>query len=687
MTRRRAWGVVGAWMVVLVVGLLASGSLFTNLGSGGTPQGEASRTQALLNAAMPTGDRIIAVVEGPTLEVAQPTLAKVKTDLAPDASVATVTLPIDLPQQLVDSTRTRQLVVVDLVKTPSGASDKAAVNRVVARLDQLKHDPGLDGATVLVGGGVVTRQQANALARQDLTNAEIVTLPIALLILVLLFGGVAVALVPVATALTSVSGALLLLTALGHVVELSTYTVNVVTMFGLGLSVDYGLLTVSRFREERATGADVTESVRRLRTTSGRTVLFSALMVLAALLGLLVFTDPVLRSLSYGGAAVIAVALTAARTLVPALLILIGNRVSVPAETPKGAGFANLARWVTRRPWPVLVAVIAVLAFLSVPDGHLRQTTADVSSIPVGAESRVATEAVRTSFPLIAPATLTVVVDAGQPVEAVSALLKTQYDTVAVTQLPGPGGTTVFETRLDVDSQSPVAERLVAQVRGMRAVPGGPQLEVTGDAAALADRLQALQDRLPLAILLVLFTTTVLLFWMTGSLVVPLKVVVVAALSLSASLGTLVWAFQDANLAGLLKPASTGSVDSTVPVLVFVFAFGLSVDYEVFLLSRVQEAWRAGAGGAESVAIGLQRTGRVITGAAMLVVVVFAGFAAGRVLPVQQTGFGLAVAVVLDATVVRCLLVPATMVLLGRWNWWAPGPLRRLHQRLPLQHG
>ena len=413
---------------------------------------------------------------------------------------------------------------------------------------------------------------------------------------------------------------------------------------------------------------------------------YSGLTVAVSLTGLLLFDNDGLRSLAIGGIGVVVLAVAAALTLLPALLAVAGPRLSTAAarqDVDHGA-FATIAHTVQRRAVPVVLAVTALLVLAAVPFAGARFEQPDARWLPRSSVARQLDEIRRTRFPDVAPNPVEVVAEAAPDDAALQAYVD------AVRALPGVVSVTAEAvaptvTRIEVVPDGPesgeTAQTLVRHLRDDRPTFG---TLVTGDAAELVDFTESVAQRLPYALALIVGATLVLLFFMTGSVVVPVKAVVMNVLSLGASFGALVWIFQEGHLSGVLGFDPVGALDATVLLAIFIFAFGLSMDYEVFLLSRIKEAWDATGDNDLAVARGLQASGRIITSAALLIVVVFAGFAAGELLLIKQLGVGLAVAVVVDATIVRTLLVPATMRLLGRWNWWAPAPLRRLHTHVGL---
>ncbi|HEY4727053.1 MAG TPA: MMPL family transporter, partial [Actinomycetes bacterium] len=572
------------------------------------------------------------------------------------------------------------LLRVELENRLDGAGYDRAVDQVDERLRAV------DAPRVLVGGDETAREEFQDQAQEDLERGETLALPVMLVLLLLVFRGFVAAVTPLLVAVVAVAGALLILLGVSHVADISAYSVNVITMLGLGLAVDYSLLVISRFREERAAGLELPEAIERTLATAGRTVAFSGLTVAAALCGLLAFAEPFLRSLAWGGIGVVLVAMVAAVTLVPGLLGLWGRRIRPgPAPATDRGVFYRLSRVVQRAAPVIVVAVAALLVLLAVPFRHARLENSGLESLPRSSASRQLFDTVDARFAGGGTDPIVVVVESvpGSPLAA-------DY-LHRVGQLPGVArveprqGTPPQLTVLDVvpqgTSEGPVATRLVQRIRALERPVA---LGVTGPAAFLVDYRDSLTGRLPYALGLIGLATFTVLFLMTGSVVVPVKAIVMNMLSLGASFGALVWVFQEGHLSGLLGFDPPGMVDITVPVLIFVFAFGLSMDYEVFLLSRIKEAWDETGDNDRAVALGLQRTGRIVTSAAALIVIVFLGFAAGELLTIKEVGLGMAIAVVLDATVVRMLLVPATMKLMGRWNWWAPPAMRRLHDRFGL---
>jgi len=539
---------------------------------------------------------------------------------------------------------------------------------------------------VQVGGDLGVNQDGMVAAYNDLFRGEAIALPVLLIALFFIFRGWRAALLPISAALSTVSGALILLMGMTHVTDVAQYSVDVITLFGLALAVDYSLLMLNRFREARAAGADVPAAVEYTGATAGRTVTFSALTVAAALSGLLAFGDPTFTSIAVGGIATVLVALATAVTLIPALLAAWGPKLKMAHRQQAEDGFfGKLARRVQRRPVLAAAGVSALLLAAALPFLHVNYGLGDPRTLPQGSEARQVALDLNAGFPGLRADPVTVVAKLPASDPRIAAYAAT------ISHLPGAGAVSIEPglhgnvSAIDVipagTVQGTAAQHLVHELRADR-----PAFRtwVTGSAASLTDFKANIVQRLPYALAIIALATFALLFLMTGSVLIPLKALVMNTLSLGATFGALVWVFQDGHLASLLGFTAFGAIEAWIPVIVFAFAFGLSMDYEVFLLSRIKECHDEGCNTNTAVANGLQRSGKIITSAAFLVIIVFLGFAAGQSMGIKEFGLALAIAVAVDATLVRMILVPATMTLLGDWNWWAPAPLRRLHQRLGL---
>ncbi|MGW1219201.1 MMPL family transporter [Streptomyces californicus] len=579
--------------------------------------------------------------------------------------------------------------------------------------------------TVSVGGPVAVQHEMQTIIQEDLLRAELIALPVTLILLVMVFGSAVAALLPLGVGIVAILGTNAVLRGLTELTDVSVFAMNLTTALGLGLAIDYALFIVRRFREELAGGADPRTAVGTTLRTAGRTVLFSALTVAVSLSAMLVFPQYFLRSFAYAGIAVVLLAAAAALILLPAALVLLGHRINsldlrrvfrrrkkrvtgaaggVPSEgkaeagapgagagadASPGRGWARLAALVMRRA-PVFAIVTTVgLLLLGLPFLGVKFGTADDRQLPAGAESRVVQEHIRDGFPGSPGGGLEVLAE-GKGSPADHAELKGRIEKLpGVLRVEGPvaEGSTAYYNVLP--GGEAVGEATQQLVRDLRAVPSASSLDVsvTGTAAVLVDSKDAIADRLPWALAIIVVVTLLLVFLLTGSVLIPLQAVVLNALSLTAMFGALVWVFQDGNLSGLLGFTSTGDIETTLPVLMFCVAFGLSMDYGVFLISRMKEEYDRTGDHEHSVTFGLRHTGGLITAAAVILAVVMVAIGTSRVTSTKMLGLGIALAVLMDAMVVRGLLVPAVMKLMGRSTWWAPAPLRAFHRRFGLSEG
>lgn len=551
--------------------------------------------------------------------------------------------------------------------------------------------PGVD---TFRGGEVPAFVDINTQIEDDLALAETISFPVLLLLLVIVFGGLAAASLPLAVGGISVLGAFTLLNVATQFGDVSVFAINIVTLLGLGLAIDYALFVVSRFREELAAGFAVDDALARTMATAGRTVAISGLTVALSLGALLLFPMNFLQSMGLGGIAAVLVAMAAALTTLPALLAVMGHRVdslrlpwlrgrAVVGASDDGA-WARLAQWVMRRPIIVTAVTVTVLGILAAPFLQVAFGGVDVRVLPTDAESRVASDVLANEFPSASSAPIDVFVQGaeGATLNSTVGALEAVPGVTSAVVTAAEGDAAVVSLAYEGESSTDSAQQVVNDVRALGSeVPADVALTVSGETAQLVDLMAGLGDRLPWALGYIAVVTFVLLFLAFGSIILPLKAIVMNMVSLSATFGVLVWGFQQGNLEGLLGFTSTGTLEATQPVLMFAMVFGLSMDYEVFLLSRIREEWDRTGDNTLAVARGLQRTGRIITSAAALFVVVAGSFAISGISFIQMIGVGLAVAVIIDATIVRAFLVPATMRLLGRWNWWAPAPMLRFWER------
>jgi len=562
-------------------------------------------------------------------------------------------------------------------------------------------------ATVRAGGLVAVNFDTSKQVSKDLAKAETIAIPLTLLLLVVVFGSVVAGLLPILIGLLAIAGSLAALDVIGSLTNVSIYAEQLVTALGLGLAIDYSLLVVNRFREQLAAGKEPGQAVAATIITAGRTVLFSALTVAAALSALLVFPLYFLRSMAYAGIAVVAIAAAGATVVLPALLAVLGRRVNAGHLRFLGALDGRESRFwlrstriVLRRPLLAGGAVLAVLLLAAAPLLHIRFGIPDDRVLPASAASHQAGDALRNSFPLDSGNTLAVVTSRplspaqssayAARLSAVPGVTAVQGPTgtweaghrVAASTLPQPAGATWLSLNSTAEPAGATGATQVAAVRAIP-VPAHATAEVGGSAASLVDLKHAMGSRLPLAIGLIALITFAVLFLYTGSVLLPLKALALNTLSLSAALGIAVWIFQDGHLAGPLG-FTAGPLAIAMPVLLFVIAFGLSMDYEMFVLSRIKELHDAGYDDTQAISHGLARSGRIISTAAALLSITFLAFGTSRLSFLQLFGIGTALAILIDATLVRGVLVPALMRLAGPLNWWAPAPLRRIHRALGL---
>jgi RND superfamily putative drug exporter len=577
----------------------------------------------------------------------------------------------------------------------TGASDDARQDSY----NVIKADFGARGLSTQVGGLVPTDEAITNQTSADIGRAESLSLPILLILLLLIFGSLTAASLPLVIGGIGILGSFSVLRILTLFTAVSIFSVNITTILGLGLGIDYGLFMVSRFREELRREVPVEQAVARTVATAGRTVAFSGVTVAIALASLMLFPETFLRSMGYGGLLTVVVDMLAALTVMPALLAALGPKVNsltirrsiarAPGPLESG-GWYRLGQRVMRRPLAVAGVIVVVLVLLGSPFLKIAWGGTDATVLPAGSVPRQVTEALNRDFPGNPTAPIEAVVDFGGPVgssRARIAGLETYLS--GVRHLPGVAAAAVTGihgdlARVDVSyapgPYSPQAQAIVTRVRNL-AAPLGAVSYVGGQSALLADTLADMGRTLPWMVLVVVLATFLLLFLAFGSVLLPIKAIVMNLLSLSVMFGVLVYVFQEGHFSRLLQFSPNGTIDPSTPILMFAIMFGLSMDYEVFLLSRIREHYDATGDNTAAIATGLQRTGGVITSAALMLGVVIGSFSVSSVTFTKMMGIGMVVALFVDATVVRLLLVPATMKLLGNANWWAPGPLRRVYDR------
>ncbi|MBB5935077.1 MMPL family transporter [Streptomyces zagrosensis] len=812
-------------LLFTVLAVLAGSGVADRLGSGGweDPAAESSYATDALERQFPASQpNLVLLVDSGQRTVDDPVVAAearaIAHRLAGEKSITGVTSYWDTAAPALRAKDRHEALIVARIQGDEGAANDA--------LDRLApHYRGDHGPVeVSLGGQVAVRHELQSTIEEDLLRAEVIALPITLILLIMVFGSAVAALLPLGVGIVAILGTNAVLRGLTEFTDVSVFAQNLTTALGLGLAVDYALFIVRRFREELVVGVTPRSAVGRTLRTAGRTVLFSALTVAVSLAAMMVFPQYFLRSFAYAGIAVVLLAAAAALVVLPAVLVLLGERVNAldvrrllrrrketgrgrQAENQKaggrhkneesqeagesvgaaadqagtrissdgqgataavsGEGWARLARLAMRRAPVFALVTVAGLMVLGLPFLRVEFGTADDRQLPASAESHIVQQHIRDGF-------------TGGPDGAIEIIARTDANSSgAVDQEPGHavgrtpdtgknGGTgrdaspvkykalgtggprpshgantptlgshTVPPRTADLASYSAKVSQLPgvqrvngpagAYVRGERVTEAGPSdatrtaeggahltvqpeheavaietqdlvrdiraqsapfdASVTGTAAALVDSKDAIADRLPWALGIITLATLVLVFLLTGSVLIPLQAIVLNGLSLTAMFGAMVWVFQDGHLSGPLNFTTTGEIETTIPVLMFCVAFGLSMDYGVFLLSRIKEEYDRTGDHERSVVFGLQRTGGLITAAAVILAVVMVAIGTSRVTNTKMLGIGIALAVLMDAMVVRGLLVPAVMRLTGRATWWAPGPLRRLHRRIGLSEG
>ena len=707
---RRRGTVLALSALVLALSALSAfvlgGGLFAKATDGGFDDPRSESSVALEEAAEALGRTDVDVVvtytsPGQTVDDAgfadavQATLAAAAADPAVEDVVDPLLAPDPAATGLVSADGTTVVALVRVAGDDPAERSAAYADEVAPLL--VAPDP----VVTLRGGLLPVGAEVGAQVGADLALAEGVMVPLVLVLLVVFLGGLVAGSLPLAIGAFAILGAFGAVSLLGEVTEVSIFSVNVITALGLGLAVDYGLLLVSRFREELTPGRDVGDALVATMSTAGRTVLVSGLTVAISLGAMLFFPFMFVRSLGTGAVLAVVVAMLAALTVLPALLSLLGHRVDALGlpfrrRTRAGSGatsgaWARLATFVMRRPVVVAVAALALLGVLASPVTGLRLGGVDERVLPERAESRQAAEVLDGALPALATDSVQVLLTgdgdalpAGSA-DALAGELGRLAGSPARVEAAAADAVLLSVPLPDTDPFSASSRTLVSEVRDLQ-VDGG-EILVTGDTALFVDRLGLITQRLPWAVGFVVLAQLLLLFWAFGSVLLPVKAAVLNVLTIAATFGVLVWAFGDGNASGLLGFTETGFLETSQLVVIVAIAFGLSMDYEVFLLARIREEWDATGDNRLAVARGLQRTGGIVTAAALLLGLVVGGFMLGDVTFIQMIGLGLAAALLLDATVVRALLVPATMRLLGRANWWAPAPLARWWDRHGLREG
>lgn len=693
---RFRWTAIALAALVVIAGISWGTGVFGSLAQGGVdaPGSESAKVKARINDELGAADvHVLAIYRSDQLTVADAAFQSEVTDimnrLRDSDDILHVTSYYDDPNRLArlasdDKHSTYLAVSLDAESDGDRADAYERVEKLL-NSDQLETQ---------LAGPTPTFAAISERIQSDIAKAEMLALPIVFLLSLFIFGGLIAALMPMLVGIIAIMGAFLITRLLTTVTDISVFAINIITMMGLGLAIDYALFIVGRFREELAGGKSSRDAAITTVRTAGRTVAVSGFTVMLSFAGLLIFPQLFLRSMGLGGIAAVGVAVIASLTFLPALLALLGKRIdALPVRLPRrlrsnGGGWARVANFVMKRPIIVTVGTIAVLLALAIPFANISFGGVDERQLPPGSPVREASEALRNDFQR--PATeINVLIDNASPEQAAAIAndLQARDDVEAAAVIREKDGLALVTVTHDGKPTSDSARDLVNELRGMQ--PGsGMDITVGGSTAELNDLLDSLASRLPYMVALVGLVTITLLTVAFGSILLPIKAVLMNVVSLGASFGVVVYIFQDGHLAGLLNFTPTGTIDATQPILMVAILFGLAMDYELFLLSRIREEWDATGNNELAVARGLERTGSVITAAALLLIVVVGGFATGGITMIKMIGVGMIVAIVVDATLVRLLLVPATMRLLGRWNWWLPRPMRSIVGRIKLEdHG
>ena len=703
---RRRRGVLAGSLLALVVAIFASGGVFSVLQAGGydDPDSESARAADLLEIELNRIDPAAVLVID-----ARNRLERGGNGADVEALVAELDASISATPGVIDVSTWWELGRPDALRSIDGEATLAivTVDPTLAddEVDQLMYDirdatADLEELDVGMAGQAPVLAALNEQLADDLAVAQLIAIPITLMLLLVIFRGLVAASFPLLIGVGSIFATMFVLYVIGSITDVSIYAINFTTALGLGLGIDFSLFMVNRFREELDNGLSVEDAVVRTVETSGRTITFSGLTTMLSLSALIIFPLYFLRSFAYAGAATVALATAAAVITVPALLAVTGHRINslairkAPASTVEDGRLARLARGVMKRPMLVTVAVVALLLFVGTPFLRAEFANPDHRILPEGTWARDANETLRTDFATVESSAFDVVSPARLGDAAVSEVAVTISLLDDVARVDASTGVFVDGQRMaeegtgeradtefrsdsatrwqvvpDVEPVSRAGQDLVDAIRAL----DGAELLVAGEGAALIDTKSAIADRLPLAGAIIGLTGLVILFAMLRSVLLPIKAILLNLLSLTATYGSMVWIFQDGNGADLLGFTPTGAIDTTMPILMFCVAFGLSIDYEVFLLSRIKEEHDNGADTETATAIGIQRTGGIVTASALLLAITFGAFAAGGTASIKLFGLGLAIAVVADAFFVRVTLLPAVMKLLGDRAWWRPG--------------
>lgn len=731
------WNVLVVGLILVMIAAVFGTGVLGVLKSGGfyDPNSESTKAEKLLNERLGGASAdVIILMRSQKLKVTERTFARAAQNLISRLKMRPEVRTILSYYSAHDQTFLSKDGYETFALIQLTAADETRKEQDYRNIQSLMKAPPLQ---VMIAGTVPVNIAFNQLVDADLEHAEIVTFPIVALLLLLVFGGLVAAMVPLVIGGIAIVSTFAVLKIIAEITDISIFAINVVTMLGLGLAIDYALFIVTSFREELSRDErDIKGALERTMATAGRTILFSGLTVSTSLVSLLLFPEIFLHSMGIGAIATILVVMITTLTLLPTFLAILGRHINafslrgilsgkrnkevklqqIPETQERGAWYC-LSEFVMCWPIPVVLVVLVILITLGIPFLHIKFATPDEHSLPAGQEARVVSQhlaqdfatngnslimiAITTPGSALSAKNLASLNSYVQSIKAISGVVSieslvtvspslslAQYQQLYAHQQAGPklvavaaqlanGNYTRVVVQMQPAEHSTAAQDIIRKVRAIVVPPGFVPL-VDGVTASQIDLLMNIGALLPYALAILVMMVFILLFLMTGSLLIPLKAILLNILSLTATFGGLVWIFQDGHLQNVFDFPTLGSIDATQPVLIFAIAFGLSMDYEVFLLSRMKECYDITNDNRAAVSAGLQRTGWLITSAALLLAVVLGAFSFAKVIIVQEVGIGLTIAIIMDATLVRSLLVPATMRLLGNWNWWAPKPLRAL---------
>ena len=686
-----------AMVVLFVVGILTAGGagsmVFNRLDSGGysNPNSDSYQVYNYLNKNLKISDpNIVVVVDSGNLPITDPTIvAKAQNLEAEMAKAPGVTKVVSYWNTGGEKTLAATDGKAAYILVYGEGEAFTPQSQEMGQYFQDNFDGKRDGLTLYSGGVGVVGNAINEKIAKDLTIAEAISIPLTFILLVFVFGAMAASAMPLIVGVSAILGAFFILYLISLFTSVSVYALNLTTGMGLGLGIDYALLIVNRFREELHRGNNVEDSIVNTMASAGKTVFYSGLTVLVTLLSLTFFPLPFLKSFGYAGVSVVAIAVAGALFGLPPILAMLGKKVdkgvvrkSAIAHKDEGR-WAQTARLVMKRPVAVVLLSLIVLGILAAPIKNIAFSQGDARILPASNSAAIATAIQESRFESNIATIDILVLDGANKEDEISSYIEQVKGVSGIVSVAAPRvigndiQITAYESMLP---RSPEAQQLIHDLRD---VPAPAGTLVGGVAADYTDTQDGISQTLPLALGWIAISVLILLFVFTGSIILPIKAVLLNVMSLAATMGVMTWIFVDGNLQWLVGSFTvTGTLDTSIVILIFVVVFGLSMDYELFLLSRIREEHLLGKSNIESVATGLQRSARIITAAAVLLAVVFAAFVTSGVTSIKMMGFGVAFAVVLDATLIRALLVPALMRLLGERNWWAPKAM----QRFTLKH-